>query len=66
MSKFPWREIWNTAELGFPVGVRHSGRGLIDSIRCQCYDEYQDVPGRDRILIASVNAPYCDIEEKAC
>lgn len=59
---FPWREQWNEPESGFPVNVRHSGQGRIDSQDCQCYDEYQDIPGRSRHLIASVNAPYSNLE----
>lgn len=60
-KSFPWREQWNYPEAGFSTKVRHSGHGRIDGFDCHCYDEYQDIPGRNRYLIASINAPYCNI-----
>ena len=61
-KSFPWREQWNTPETGFLIEVRHPGHGRIDGFNCQCYDEYQWIPGRSRYLIATINAPYCDLK----
>ena len=60
-KSFPWREQWNQPEAGLPIKTRHSGKGRIDGYNCQCYDEYQDIPGRRRYLIATVNAPYSSL-----
>lgn len=63
-TTFPCREQWNICEHGFAIKVRYIGEALIDGVDCQCYEEYQDIPGRNRHLIAVIYAPFCAVQIK--
>ena len=55
------QEVFNTPEIGYPTEWRYDGMGTIDGQMCHIYVERQFLPGRDTILVSSVNAPYCEL-----
>ena len=55
------QEVFNTPEIGYPTEWRYDGMGTIDGQMCHIYVARQFLPGRDTILVSSVNAPYCEL-----